>query len=46
MKSGKNEDKIRVGHKKTDFIEAASHKHEKGAPRKSVPSRAYVDRIL
>ena len=46
MKSGKNEDKIKVGHKKPDFIGAASHKREKGAPRKSVPSRAYVDRIL
>ncbi len=46
MKSGKNEDKIGIEHKKTDFIGAALHKHEKGAPRKSVPSRAYVDRIL
>ena len=46
MKSGKNEDKIRIFHKKPDFIGAALHKHEKGAPRKSVPSRAYVDRIL
>lgn len=46
MKSGKNEDKIRVRNKKPDSIEAASHKHEKGTPRKSVPSRAYVDRIL
>ena len=46
MESGKNEDKIRIGHKKPDFIEAVSHKHEKGTPRKSVPSRAYVDRIL
>lgn len=46
MKSGKNEDKIRIWYKRLDFIGAASHKHEKGAPRKSVPSRAYVDRIL
>ena len=46
MKSGKNKDKIKVRNKKPDFIGAASHKREKDAPRKSVPSRAYVDRIL
>lgn len=45
MKSGKNKNKIKVGNKKPDFIGAASHKREKGVPRKSVPSRAYVDRI-